>query len=149
MGVFSGFDERVLPLCDFSKMESSIGEWESSERVLALWASSHNSSERAEYANASLLRFCRMSIATGRVLKTGEQHRRMGVFRKSIGIMGEFSKLFRESRRGEWEFSQVLTKEYWPLCDFTKLESSIGEWESSERVLALWASSQNSSERAD
>ena len=70
MGVFSGFDERVLPLCEFAKLESSIGEWESSE------------------------------------------HRRMGVFGKSIGIMGEFSKLFRESRRGEWESSKVFTEEY-------------------------------------
>ena len=119
MGVFSGFDERVLPLCDLlktsSKLESSIGEWESSE------------------------------------------HRRMGVFGKSIGIMGEFSKL--ESSIGEWESSETLPREQkrrmgvfqgfhgrvLPFCDFSKLESSIGEWEYSERVLALWASSQNSS----
>ena len=112
MGVFQGFHGRVLPFCDFSKLESSIGEWEYSERVLALWASSQNSSERAEEANGSLPRFSRKSIAILRLLKTGEQHRRMGVFGKSIGIMGEFSKLFRESRRGEWEFSQVLAKEY-------------------------------------
>ena len=181
MGVFSGFGERVLPFCDFSKLESSIGEWEYSERVLALWASSQNSSERAEEANGSFLRFWRKSIAILRLLKTGEQHRRMGVFGKSIGIMGEFSKLFRESRLGKWESSQILPKEYFatlwellrvlitlpreqnrrmrvfsgfdgrvlPLGEFPKLESSIGEWESSERVLALWASSQNSSERAE
>ena len=135
MRVFSGFEERVLALGEFAKLESSIGEWESSE------------------------------------------HRRMGVFGKSIGIMGEFSKLFRESRICECESAQVLPKEYchWasaqnsaeiqqkrrmgvfqgfhgrvlPFCDFSKLESSIGEWEYSERVLALWASSQNSSERAE
>ena len=112
MGVFQGFHGRVLPFCDFSKLESSIGEWEYSERVLALWASSQNSSERAEEANGSLPRFSRKSIAILRLLKTREQHRRMGVFGKSIGIMGEFSKLFRVSRRGEWEFSQVLAKEY-------------------------------------
>ena len=181
MGVFSGFDERVLPFCDFSKLESSIGEWESSERVLALWPSSQNSSERAEEANGSFLRFWRKSIAILRLLKTGEQHRRMGVFRKSIGMRGDFSKLFRESRLGKWESSQILPKEYFAtLCEllrvlitlpreqnrrtrvfsgfdervlalgeFPKLESSIGEWESSERVLALWASSQNSCDRAE
>ena len=164
MGVFQGFHGRVLPFCDFSKLESSIGEWEYSERVLALWASSQNSSERAEEANGSFLRFWRKSIAILRLLKTGEQHRRMGVFGKSIGIMGEFSKLFRESRLGKWESSQILPKEYFAtLCEllrdlktlpreqnrrmrvfsgfeervlalgeFAKLESSIGEWESSE-----------------
>ena len=88
--------------------------------------------------------------------------------------MGEFSKLFRESRLGKWESSQILPKEYFAtLCEllrdlktlpreqnrrmrvfsgfeervlalgeFAKLESSIGESESSEGVLALWASSQ-------
>ena len=187
MRVCSGFAERVLPL----------GEVEYSERVLALWASAQNSSERAEEANGSLLKVLAKSIAILRLLKTGEQHRRMGVFGKSIGIMGEFSKLFRESRRGEWESSKVFTEEYchsatsqnfqessigeWessqvfgksigigrvrktgeqhrrmgvsgfgervlPFCDFSW---RAGEWESSERVLALWASSQNSSERAE
>ena len=114
MRVFSGFEERVLALGEFAKLESSIGEWESSE------------------------------------------HRRMGVFGKSIGIMGEFSKLFRESRICECESAQVLPKEYCH-CEsqnsaevgvskvFTeeychsasKLESTIGEWEYSERVLPL------------
>ena len=119
MGVFSGFDERVLPLCDFSKLESSIGEWEnigeweSSERVLALWASSHRAEE-----NGSLPRFSRKSGSLpkeywhyGRVLKTlpREQKRRMGVF----------------SGFGE----RVL-----PFCDFSKLESSIGEWFSRKSI---------------
>ena len=121
MGVFQGFHGRVLPFCDFSKLESSIGEWEYSERVLALWASSQNSSERAEEANGSFLRFWRKSIAILRLLKTGEQHRRMGVFGKSIGIMGEFSKLFRESRLGKWESSQILPKEYFAtLCELLR-----------------------------
>ena len=217
---------------EFSKLfrESRICECESAQvlpKEYCHWASAQNSSERAEEANGSLPRFSRKSIAILRLLKTGEQHRRMGVFGKSIG---EFSKLFRESRRGEWEFSEYChslpssiakKKEYWimgefsklfqgfhgrvlpfcdfsklessigeweyservlalkeychgrvlktlpreqkrrmgvfsgfgervlPFCDFSKLESSIGEWEYSERVLALWASSQNSSERAD
>ena len=139
MGVSSGFDERVLPLCDFSKLQSSIGEWESSERVWALWASSQNSSERAEEANGSFLRFLRKSIAIVRLLQNGEQHRRMGVFRKSIGIMGDFSKLLGESRLGKWESSQILPKEYFchvvrAIASSQKLrqESRIGECESSQ-----------------
>ena len=96
-----------------SSERAEYGEWESAQvlpKEYCHWASAQNSSERAEEANGSLPRFSRKSIAILRLLKTGEQHRRMGVFGKSIGIMGEFSKLFRESRRGEWESSKVFTK---------------------------------------
>ena len=114
----------------------SIGEWEYSERVLALWASSQNSSERAEEANGSLPRFSRKSIAILRLLKTGEQHRRMGVFGKSIATGRVLKTLPREQKRRMGVF-QGFHGRVLPFCDFSKLESSIGEWEYSERVLPL------------
>ena len=117
MGVGEFFGKSIGIMGEFSKLfrESRICECESAQvlpKEYCHWASAQNSSERAEEANGSLPRFSRKSIAILRLLKTGEQHRRMGVFGKSIGIMGEFSKLFRESRRGEWESSKVFTEEY-------------------------------------
>ena len=36
--------------------------------------------------------------------------------------MGEFSKLFRESRLGKWESSQILPKEYFAtLCELLRV----------------------------
>ena len=121
MGVFSGFAERGLPLGEISKLfqESRLGKWESSQvlpeeyfATLREFSKLCQESRICECESAQVLpkEYCHWAIL--RLLKTGEQHRRMGVFRKNIGMMGEFSKLFRESRRGEWEFSQVLTKEY-------------------------------------
>ena len=59
-GVFPGFDGRVLPLGDFSKLESSTGEWESSQvlpKEYCHWASSQlcEESRRGEWESSQVL----------------------------------------------------------------------------------------------